>query len=39
MWRPAQVALAAEVVVRAWGERVLIVEFDVHNGGSTQDLF
>ena len=32
-------ALAAEVVVRAWGERVLIVDLDVHHGSGTQSLF
>jgi acetoin utilization deacetylase AcuC-like enzyme len=33
------VALAAEVVVRAWNQPVLIVDFDVHHGGGTQSLF
>jgi len=33
------VALAAEVIVRAWNQRVLIVDFDVHHGSGTQSLF
>jgi len=33
------VALAAEVIVRAWGCSVIIVDFDVHHGSGTQKIF
>lgn len=33
------VALAAEVVVQAWSEPVLIVDFDAHHGNGTQRHF
>jgi acetoin utilization deacetylase AcuC-like enzyme len=33
------VALAAEVVVLAWGEPVVIADFDAHHGNGTQDHF
>jgi len=33
------VALAAEVIVQAWGGPVLIVDFDVTHGSGTQQLF
>src|SRR5690606_27763791 len=34
------VALAAQAAVNQWGvDRVLIVDFDVHHGNGTQDLF
>ncbi len=33
------IALAAEVIVRAWNAPVLIVDFDVHHGNGTQNLF
>jgi acetoin utilization deacetylase AcuC-like enzyme len=33
------VALAAEVIVRSWGNPVLIVDFDLHHGNGTQRHF
>lgn len=33
------VALAAEVVVSAWGEPVVIADFDAHHGNGTQNHF
>lgn len=33
------VALAAEIVVKSWGEPVLIVDFDAHHGNGTQRQF
>jgi acetoin utilization deacetylase AcuC-like enzyme len=33
------VALAAETIVRAWDQPVLIVDFDVHHGNGTQAMF
>jgi len=33
------VALAAEVLVRAWNAPILIVDFDAHHGNGTQSMF